>query len=602
MFKDFDYHIKLGQNNIKELRRLKPNLKISELKYLENSKENDKLSEKLDDINKVQGKPRSTICYYTIKSKELENRINSYEEKNILGCSMFAGKLECTLDKVDWDYRNMILHIFNTVKNLDDMIKVSKYTDNNKITNFFKYVDIPTYFIRIYIDHSILIYYLKTTNQIHKKMFDYIFSSPNVELFYYITPLSGKYIIDDKHIEIKHNETFGTIMRLLPLFIEDEVNFKSYHSRDARLGFGLSTDFTFMKAFKDNKYNLFNNIDIYGFKYDGTPGEANDHIYRFSAWVGCKNSIIKSNGIKLLLSRDDIDKYLTKYPIFRISGTPGEFAYGVDEPSRIIKAITLYIIHKIYQQININDIDSLNQICLTTLYENENSHDCKYYYDTNFNIYNNFKNKINNDNIIINKNNMINNINIHNNNNSIDLNNIIINKLKNITYFNLIRIINKNNNKSNSYFFKYLIIRNHINILIYLNMRSLVNDFMAINLLTFIYQLLPITSFFKHDYNFNINSYINTNTYNINKMLNIDNIIYKLNSIILSKYNNIIDDKYIEYFKSNKFLFNYNIYSTYGLLWTHICLGAIDEYYNESNKDNYNDNNYIKEYDNIFLK
>ena len=176
MFKDFDYHIKLAQDNIKELRRLKPNLKISELKYLENSEENDKLSEKLDNINKGQGKPRSTICCYTIKSQELENRINSYEEKNIIGCSMFAGKLECTLDKVDWDYKFMLLHIFNTVKNLDDMIKVSKYTDNNKITNFFKYVDIPTYFIRIYIDHSILIYYLKTINQIHKKMLDYIFN------------------------------------------------------------------------------------------------------------------------------------------------------------------------------------------------------------------------------------------------------------------------------------------------------------------------------------------------------------------------------------------------------------------------------------------
>ena len=381
MFKNFDYHIKLAQNNINELKKLKPNLKISELKYLENSEENDKLAESLDNINKIEGKYRSSICYYTIKTQELENRIKSYEEKNIIGCSMFAGKLECTLNKVDWDYRNMILHIFNTVKNFDDMIKICKYTDNNKITNFFKYVDIPTYLIRIYIDHSILIYYLKTTNEIHKKMLDYILNSPNVELFYYITPLSGKYIIDDKHIEIKHNETFGTIMRLLPLFIKDEINFKSYHSRDARLGFGTSTDFTFMKAFKNNEYNIFDNVDLYGFKYDGTPREAYDNIFRFSAWVGCKNSIIKSNGIKLILSTDDIDKYLIKYPIFRIIGSPGEFAYGVDEPSRIIKALTLYIIHKIYKNIDINKINSLNQICLTKLYENEINNNCKYYYE-----------------------------------------------------------------------------------------------------------------------------------------------------------------------------------------------------------------------------
>lgn len=380
---------------------------VNDIKCLidsENNKQETELydnnKEKFNKINKID--KESIICYSIIRNKECDERIKRLSEINIIGCSLFIKELNGMYNEFDFvDNRNILLNLYNSVKNFTELYNLLKQ-ENNDIINFIKYLDIDKYIIRIYVDHSVLYYYLNTTNEEYKKLFDYIFTSPLVEIYYYISPLSGKYILkhNDNICHFYHNDTFGTIMRLMPLFIKDEINFKTYNSRDCRISFGSIMDLLFIKLYKDEyfekipsiySYNKYTNLfkeDVYATKYVVSVSEQHDDIIRYVSWVGCKKPIIESHGIKLLLSEDnELKDYLLKYGNHRIDSeniTP--YSYGVDEISRVVKPIIMYMIKKIYDHLsqfdkinNVNKISSLSEICLKNL-KDDNSK-CQYYYN-----------------------------------------------------------------------------------------------------------------------------------------------------------------------------------------------------------------------------
>lgn len=420
---------------------------ISDIKCLidsEYNKENYKLyNENKEQIDtKLQNDKESIICYTTIRNRQSDERIKKLsksKEINLIGCSLFIKNLESKIhihneytffddndesesDMIETkeisnhifnytDDRNIILHLYNSVKNLTNLYELSKQENNNDIINFIKFLDIDKYVIRIYIDHSILYYLLYNDNN---HFLTYIFNSPLVEIYYYISPLSGTYIInDDKTCKFDHNDTFGTIMRLMPLFIKDELNYKAYHSRDCRTSFGSIMDLIFMKSYKDEYfketlkyYTTFIkefNEDVYASKYVISKEELKDNIIRYLSWVGCKKPIINSHGIKLLLSDDnELKPYLLKYGNERVNKENiTSYSYGVDEVSRAVKPIIIYMIKKIFNNSSSNittkekedfyKIISLSEICLKNLKDNNN--ECKYYY-TNEGIIENKKNEI----------------------------------------------------------------------------------------------------------------------------------------------------------------------------------------------------------------
>ena len=160
-------------------------------------------------------------------------------------------------------------------------------------------------------------------------------------------------------------------MRLMPLFTKDELNYKAYHSRDCRTSFGSIMDLIFMKSYKDEYfkeilkyYTTFIkdfNEDVYASKYVISEEELKDNIIRYLSWVGCKKPIIDSHGIKLLLSDDnELKPYLLKYGNKRVNKENITFySYGVDEVSRAVKPIIMYMIKKIFNNSlsNITDKD-----------------------------------------------------------------------------------------------------------------------------------------------------------------------------------------------------------------------------------------------------
>ena len=419
---------------------------ISDIKCLidsEYNKENYKLyNENKEQIDtKIQNDKESIICYTTIRNRQVDERIKELsksKEINLIGCSLFIKNLESNLYIREYEYvnyetdmietkkisyydfnydddRNIILHLYNSVKNLTNLYELSKQENNNDIINFIKFLDIDKYVIRIYIDHSILYYLLyNNRNRLLFELLIYIFDSPLVEIYYYISPLSGTYIInDDKTCKFNHNDTFGTIMRLMPLFIKDELNYKAYHSRDCRTSFGSIMDLIFMKSYKDEYFKetlkyyptfIKNfNEDVYANKYVISKEELKDNIIRYSSWVGCKKPIINSHGIKLLLSDDnELKPYLLKYGNERVNNKNiTYYSYGVDEVSRAVKPIIIYMIKKIFNNSSNNitskekedfyKIISLSEICLKNL--KDNNDECKYYY-TNEGIIENKKNEI----------------------------------------------------------------------------------------------------------------------------------------------------------------------------------------------------------------
>lgn len=469
-------HYNIAYKLLKSLNTKYPNqFTISKIQCLVDSLNNEKQSEvyefNKDKLNAVD--KNSIICYSLIRNNNINKRINNLSEINIIGCSLFLKDMEIDdPTKIEFnDSRYMFANLFKSIKTINDLYEISKSQNDNEIVNYLKYLDLDKYVIRLYIDHLVLYYYLYTTNETHKKILEYIFTSPVVEIYYYISLLSGSYEINEnKTCKIHHNNTFGTIMRLMPLFVQDPVKFKTYHSRDCRTPFGKINDLLFIKLFKDNLINKFYknmrmfdnsinlyNEDIYAIPYHNTDSETQNNVFRYIAQLGCKKPIINSHGIQLLLNSDDLVEYLQIYPNpYRLTGELTDFSYGVDEISRIVKPIMIYIIRKINEQFDKNDnilnnINSLDQICYEPLYDPNNNPT----YDNNSKEY---RKKHNYNNTYIKDNSKCKYY--YNNKGIIKNNDRIIDKTKNKNILNDIHILGSNHDK-------YIFFKNIHNINIY---------------------------------------------------------------------------------------------------------------------------------------